>query len=221
VPVGRTLFGGSPYLGVYFRAGESVALAPPSAPGPIERELERVLGVRVVRTNVAESEVVGALVALNSHGVVVGDDLDLRERRNLEAVGPVTVVRQRLNAMGNNVLANDAGALVHPELTNDAMDAIGRALAVPVRRGTLAGLGTVGMAGLATNRGVVVHPKTTEREATVVAELLGVPVHRSTANFGVPIVGACVVANSRGLLIGRPTTPVEIVHLQEGLQLFE
>jgi translation initiation factor 6 len=221
VPVGRTLFGGSPYLGVYFRAGESHAVAPPTAPGPIERELERVLGVRVVRTNIADSEVVGALVALNSHGVLVGDDLDPAERRALESIAPVAVVRQRLNAMGNNVLANDAGALVHPEFSDQAVDAIGRALAVPARRATLAGLGTVGMAGLATNRGVVVHPKTTEKEAAVVAEVLKVPVHRSTANFGVPIVGACVVANSRGLVIGRPTTPVEIVHLQEGLQVFQ
>ena len=221
MPVGRTLFGGSPYLGVYFRAGEAHVVAPPSAPGPIERELERVLGVRVVRTNVADSEVVGALVALNSHGVVVGDQLDPGERRALETIAPVAVVRQRLNAMGNNVLANDAGALVHPEFSNDAVEAIGRALAVPVRRATLAGLGTVGMAGLATNRGVVVHPKTTEREAAVATEVLGVPVHRSTANFGVPIVGACVVANSRGLVIGRPTTPVEIVHLQEGLQVLQ
>lgn len=221
MPVGRTLFGGSPYLGVYFRAGETHAVAPPSAPGPIAAELERVLGVRVVRTNISDSEVIGALVALNSHGVVVGDDLDPGERRSLEAIAPVSVIRQRLNAMGNNVLANDSGALVHPEFSNDAVEAISRALSVPVRRATLGGLGTVGMAGLATNRGVVVHPKTTEKEAALATEILKVPVHRSTANFGVPIVGACVVANSRGLVIGRPTTPVEIVHLQEGLQVFQ
>jgi len=221
VPVGRALFGGSPYLGVYLRAAESFALVPPSTNGPLEREIERLLGVRLVRTNVADSEVVGALVALNSHGVVVGDDLDPAERRALEGFGTVSVVRQRQNAMGNNVLANDHGALVHPELPDGALSAIGEALGVPVLRGTLAGLGTVGMAGLATNRGAVVHPRTTDREATVVEELLGVPVHRSTANFGVPIVGACAVANSRGMMIGRPTTGVEISHLQQGLRIFE
>ncbi|MGA8303266.1 MAG: translation initiation factor IF-6 [Thermoplasmata archaeon] len=221
MPVGRTLFGGSPYLGVYLRVAEGTALVPPSAPAPLEREVERTLGVRIVRTNVADSEVVGSLVALNSHGVVVGDDLDPVERKALEDFGAVSVVRQRQNAMGNNVLANDHGALVHPEFSDGALEAIGAALGVPVRRGTLAGLGTVGMAGLATNRGAVVHPKATEREVALAGEVLGVPVHRSTANFGVPIVGACVVANSRGLLMGRPTTAVEISHLQEGLQIFE
>ncbi len=67
----------------------------------------------------------------------------------------------------------------------------------------------------------MLHPKATAGEAAKVEELLGVPVHRSSANFGVPVVGACLVANSRGVILGLPTTPVEIVHIQEGLALFE
>jgi translation initiation factor 6 len=221
VPVGRTLFGGSPYLGVFVRVGERAAIAPPSISASLEHELERSLGVPTVRTTVDDSEVVGALVAGNSRGFVLGDALDSAEREALEGVARVTVVRHRLNAMGNNVLANDTGALVHPEFSNEVLVSIGRALGVPVERGTIAGLGTVGMAGIATNKGVVVHPKATEGEAARVHELLGVPVHRSSANFGVPIVGACLVANSRGVLVGRPTTPVEIAHIQEGLAIFD
>jgi len=221
VPVGRTLFGGSPYLGVFLRVGERTALAPPSISASLERELERVLGVTTVRTTVDDSEVVGALVAGNSRGFVVGDLLDSVERKALEAVARVTVVRHRLNAMGNNVLANDSGALVHVEFSNEAVASIERALGVPVERGTVAGLATVGMAGIATNKGVVLHPKATEGEAAKVREVLGVPVHRSSANFGVPVVGACLVANSRGVLVGRPTTPVEIVHIQEGLGILD
>jgi translation initiation factor 6 len=221
VPVGRTLYRGSPYLGVYLRSGERATLAPPSVPGPLEHDLARLLGVEVVRTTVLDSEVVGALVAANSHGIVIGDEPDDRERVALERLAPVTVVRHRQNAMGNNVLANDHGAIVHPEFSAEAVAQIGAALRVPARPGTVAGLGTVGMAGVATNRGAVVHPKATEREVAVLAEVLAVPIHRSTANFGVPIVGACLTANSRAFLAGRPTTPVEIVHLQDGLQIFD
>ncbi len=221
MPVGRGLFGGSPYLGVYLRVGESVALAPPTLPHPLERDLERFLGIRVVRTNVFDCEVVGAMLAANSNGIVVGEELDAEERVSLEVVAPVTVVRHRQNAMGNNILANDHGAIVHPEFSAEAVGQIARALGVPAERGTVAGLGTVGMAGVATNRGVVLHPKATEHEVAVVQRRLGVTAHRSTANFGVPIVGACLVANSRGFLVGRPTTPVEIVHLQDGFGIFE
>jgi translation initiation factor 6 len=221
VPVGRALFGGSPYIGVYLRMGEATAVAPPTLSPAFERDIVRLLGVRIVRTTIVDSEVVGALVAANSHGVVVGEDLDPEERAALEEVAPVTVVHHRQNAMGNNVLANDHGALVHPEFADHTIVEIGRALGVPAHRGTIAGLGTVGMAALVTNLGAVVHPKATEREVALVSETLGVPVHRSTANFGVPIVGACVTANSRGFIVGRPTTPVEIVHLQDGLQVFD
>ena len=221
MPVGRTLVGGSPYLGVYLRVGDGFAIVPENTPRSVERDLARLLDVRIVRTTILDSEVVGALLAGNSNGLVVGGEVDPEERRTLEAVAPLAVVAHRQNAMGNNVLVNDSGALVHPEFSDDAVAELHRALGVPIERGTIAGLGTVGMAGVATNRGVIVHPRATEKEAAHLSALLRVPVHRSTANFGVPIVGACVVANSRGLLVGRPTTPVEVVHLQEGLQIFD
>lgn len=221
MPVSRTLFSGSPYLGVYLRVGDAAALIPPATPSALERDIERWFEVPTIRTTVHDSEVVGAFVALNSHGAVVGDEVDDLERTQLEQAAPLTIVRARHNAMGNNVLVNDHGALVHPEFSDDAVDRIGHALQVPARRATVAGLGTVGMAAIATNRGVVVHPKATEKEVAVIESALKVPAHRSTANFGIPIVGACLAANSRALLVGRPTTPVEISHLQEGLQIFD
>jgi len=221
VPVGKTLFAGSPYLGVYVRVCDDFAILPDDTPASLERDIARVLGVRTIRTTVQECEVVGALVAANSKGIVVGGEVDAHERSRLEGIAPLTFVAHRQNAMGNNILANDSGALVHPEFSDTAVSNIGRALGVRVERGTIAGLGTVGMAAVATNRGVVVHPRATEKEARFVSELLQVPVHRSTANFGVPIVGACIVANSKGIIVGRPTTPVEVVHIQEGLGVFD
>ena len=219
MPVGRGTVAGSPYLGVYFRVSEDYAIVPPMTPGHVRKELERVLGVGVHDGSVADCELLGSLLAVNSHGIVVGERLSDRERDQLERIAPVLELRVRQNALGNNILVNDRGALVHPEFSEEAVERIGRALQVPVRRGTLAGLGTVGMAATATNLGVVVHPKTTESEAEVVAAALGAPVHRSTANYGVAVVGACLVANSRGFVTGTPTTPVEMVHLQEGLQV--
>ncbi|HEV2316218.1 MAG TPA: translation initiation factor IF-6 [Thermoplasmata archaeon] len=221
MPVGRATISGSPYLGVYIRTGESVAVVPPSAPANLRRELERLLSVKVFTGTVSESELLGALLAFNSHGVIVGDRLDKVERARLESVGPVSEIRVRQNALGNNVLANDRGALVHPEFSEEAIRQVREGLKVPVQRGTVAGLGTVGMAAVATNKGVVVHPRTTEAETKVITEALGAPVHKSTANFGVSVVGACLVANSRGFVAGTPTTSVEIVHLQEGFQVFD
>ncbi|MCI4369620.1 MAG: translation initiation factor IF-6 [Thermoplasmata archaeon] len=221
MPFGRTLVSGSPFVGVYLRVGEKAALVPASAPTSVTRLVKRILDVDILRVSVAESEILGSLVAFNSNGVVVGDSADDVEIAALSKLGTVTSVRSRQNALGNNILTNDHGALVHPEFGDHALREIGRALRVPVERGTVAGLGTVGMAAIATARGVVVHPRTTAKEEEKILELLKVPVHRSTANFGVPVVGACLVANSRGILAGLPTTTVEVVHLQEGLSVYD
>ncbi len=221
MPVGRTLFSGSPYLGVYLRAGERGAVVPASTPASLERDLSRWFAVPLVRTTVLDTEIIGTLIALNSSGIVVGDELDDAERSALERIAPVSVIRVRQNALGNNVLTNDHGAVVHPDFSDETVQRLSRALNVPVHRGTVAGLGTVGMAATATNRGVVVHPRATESETRLLESTLGVPVHKSTANFGVPIVGACLVANSRAFAVGKPTTPVEIAHLSEGLQVFD
>ncbi|MCI4323707.1 MAG: translation initiation factor IF-6 [Thermoplasmata archaeon] len=221
MPVGRASVSGSPYVGVYLRVGDEVAIVPPSAPPALGREIERLLGVAVVSTLVSETELIGSLAVLNSHGVVVGDRLAARERELLRARVPVTELMLRENAVGNNVLANDFGALVHPAYTDPAIEKIAAALEVPVQRGTIAGLSTVGTAGCATNKGVVVHPKATEAELAQLGDLLKVPVARSTANFGVPVPGASIVANQRGMIVGLLTTPVEIVHLQEGFQIFD
>ncbi|MCI4322129.1 MAG: translation initiation factor IF-6 [Thermoplasmata archaeon] len=219
--IARTIVAGSPYVGVHLKIGERWAIVPPSVPRQLARELERLFEVKLLRTTISDSGIVGSLLAWNSFGGVVGDDLDVHENATVNPVVPLTVIRTRQNAMGNNVLANDYGAVVHPEFSEEAVKRIERALRVPTAYGTVAGLGTVGMAGAASNRGVVVHPKTTEIEAEHIGKVLKVPVHRSTANFGVPVVGACIAVNSRALLVGRPTTPVEIVHLQEGFQLFD
>jgi translation initiation factor 6 len=221
LPVGRTLVAGSPYLGIYLKASDRIVVAPPSAPAATVRQLERLLGVESLRTTVADSEIVGALLAMNSHGTVADQEIGDAEVERLSALGPVLRLASRHNAVGNNILVNDHGAVVHPEYSDEAVRRLAETLQVPVERGTVAGLGTVGMAAITTNKGTVTHPRATPNESELLESVLKVPVHRSTANFGVPVVGACLVANTRGFVTGRPTTPVEIVHLQEGLGILD
>lgn len=219
--IGKGSYAGSPYLGVFGRADERFALLPSSAPGEFRRLVERCLGVEVVTATVGSTEVVGSLLAFNSHGLIVPETATDAERERLGRLRPVHTVPGRINAHGNAILANDHGAVVHPDYSAEQRQEISRALKVPVAPATVAGLGTVAMAAVATNRGVVVHPRATEPEQRLLEKVLGVPCHRSTANFGIPLVGACLIANSRGMIVGDLTTPVELIHLQDGLKLYD
>jgi translation initiation factor 6 len=49
---------------------------------------------------------------------------------------------------------------------------------------------------------------------------LHVPVMITTANYGAAQVGACIVANSHGAVVGARTTPIEIGRIEEGLGLY-
>jgi translation initiation factor 6 len=91
---------------------------------------------------------------------------------------------------------------------------------VEARRGTVAGLETVGSACIVTSKGVICHPKTTESELKEISSLFKVPAVLATLNYGTPYLGACAVANSKGAFVGSRSTPIELGRLEDGLYLY-
>ncbi len=209
---------GNPYIGVFCAANDEMLLHARPVPRPDVKSLSEALDVRAVGTNVAHSTVVGSLVALNSNGILTSPFIEAGE---LEAIGaPVYPVPHRLSAVGNNVLCNDRGALVHPGYDDDAIELMQEVLGVPVVRGTVAGVKTVGAVAVATNKGVLCHPHAKPAEMDLIQETLKVPVAITTANYGSALVGACMVANSKGAVVGARTTPIELGRIEEGLALY-
>lgn len=209
---------GNPYIGVFCATNDEFLVAPPNTSRKVLREMEEVLGVRALQTTIGGSTVIGALLTLNSHGGVVTHFLSAEEERRLMAIKPLPL-EHRLNAAGNTVLANDRGAIVHPGYDRAAMAAISDALGVEVVKGTIAGSRIVGSLAVATNRGAICHPHATPEEIALLRDVLKVEVVIATANYGTPQVGACMVANDKGAVVGTPTTPIELGRIEEGLNL--
>lgn len=211
---------GNSYIGVYCAASEDLALVPDSIEPKAAREIERTLGVRAIATTIASASIVGSLVAMNSHGLMATNFAEKRELAMLPKSLRTGIMEEKLNAAGNNILANDKGALVNPAASQHTLRLIADVLDVEVQRGSLAGIGTVGSACIATNKGVICHPRTTEAELRGLKELFGVPASIATLNYGTPYLGACAIANSRGAFIGSRSTPIEIGKLEDGLALY-
>ena len=219
----RTAFAGSPYVGVFARATDHCLLCRPDLDESIQESLSDELSVPVVPTNVAGSSTVGALVAGNSNGLVVTSRIHDPERERLESAvdGPIGELPGRRNAAGNIVLANDTGAYVHPELSQAGVDVVADTLDVPVERGDLAGVRTVGTAAVATNKGVLCHPKSTDAELDFLEELLGVPADVGTVNYGAPLVGSGLIVNDYGYVAGQNTTGPELGRIEDALGLID
>lgn len=214
----RFQIAGNPYVGVFAAANDERLVVPPDLPKSAIRHMEGALEARAVVTRVAHSTVIGSLLAMNSKGTLASPFIEADEIDRLgHAVYPMP---HRLSAVGNNVLCNDRGAVVHPGYDREAVAFIEEVLGVPVVRGTVAGIRTVGAVAVATNKGAVCHPHARPSEMDVMKSTLRVPVVISTANYGAAQVGACIVANSHGAVVGARTTPIELGRIEEGLGLY-
>jgi translation initiation factor 6 len=215
----RASFAGSSYVGVFARATDDCLLVRSDADEDTVADMGAELDVDPVATTVGGSGTVGALTVGNEHGLLVSGRATDRETDALEeATGlPVTELPGRINAAGNVVLANDYGAYVHPDLSREAVQTVRSALDVPVERGDLADVRTVGTAAVATNEGVLCHPKSREPELEAIEEALDVRADIGTVNYGAPLVGSGLAANESGYVVGTDTTGPELGRIEETL----
>ncbi|MFZ2070131.1 MAG: translation initiation factor IF-6 [Halobacteriota archaeon] len=217
---------GSPYIGIFAACTESLLLLPHNVPGSLAVELGRTLQTKVIRTLIAETSLAGCLAVGNTKGLIVSQytlDSEIeRVKESAQAVGlEVTInrlpARDRISAAGNVILANDTVALVHPGLSQDALDVVKATLGVRVYKGTIGGLKTVGMAAVATNRGILAHKNATREELEFLEEIYELPVEIGSVNFGVPVIGAALLANTKGYAAGDETTGAELGRIEEAL----
>ncbi|WP_276259145.1 translation initiation factor IF-6 [Haloglomus litoreum] len=215
----RAAFGGSSYIGVFSRATDDCLLIRRDAEDDVREAFAEELEVPTVPTTVGGSATVGALATGNTNGILVSSRANEREIERIEdATGlPVGELPGRVNAAGNVVCCNDHGAYVHPDLSRKAVQAVEETLDVPVERGDLAGVRTVGTAAVATNRGVLCHPKSTDEELDFLEDLLDVPADLGTINYGGPLVGSGLVANEHGFVVGQDTSGPELGRIENAL----
>ena len=215
-------FNENPNVGVFCRANNDIAFVCKGLQKQVKKKIISALDVNLVELNIADATIIGSLLSFNSKGVVVTDFVDKSSVKTIEDQGfDVYVVGDKLNAAGNDVLVNDNGALVHPNLKDDSLKEIEKVFGVPVHRGTIASLKTVGMAAVVTNKGLLCHPKVTDEEKTLLEEIFDVGVMIGTVNHGVPLIGSGLVANSKGAVMGNLTTGIEMGRIEEAFGFLE
>lgn len=214
-------FNENPNIGVYCRVNDSVIFLPIGLSSKVKRLIASTLDVKLVELGIADASIIGSLLVINSTGAVVTDFADEETIRRIKAEGfTVYVIKDVINAAGNDILTNDTGALIHPEIREHTLKKISETLGVPVSRGTIGGLQPVGMAALVTNKGCLCHPKVTDEEKQTLEKVFGVEVMIGTVNHGFPMIGSGLVANSKGAIIGNQTTGIEMGRIEEALGLF-
>ncbi len=213
-----THFNENPNIGVFCRSNDKYAFIQKGLTKKVKRKVSSVLDVELVEISIAESSIVGSLLSINSNGAVVCDFIDEQSRNVIKELGfSLKVISDKFNAAGNDILVNDYGCLVHPDVKDRTIKEIKKTFDVPTYRGKIANLKTVGMAAVVNNRGLLCHPKASDEEKKELERIFNVPVMIGTINHGSPVIGSGIAANNKGAVIGNDTTGIEMGRIEEAL----
>ena len=217
--IARTDFEGDSNVGAYGIATDRFVFASSNMSEKRLDTIEKTFNLPLVQATVATLDAVGLVAVATSNGILVPYTIADEELAQLKSSSEVTVdyLDDKMTALGNIIIANDNGAMCHPDFDLKARKKISDTLGVEVVPGSLAKLPIVGSNTIATNQGAIVHPLATSGEIELLAQLLKVHIEVGTVNRGSPYTSLGVLANVDSMIAGTDTTGVELAHISQVL----
>ncbi len=207
------------FVGVFVKASDSWVLVPPLVTDHQISILDEVFQVPIIITTIGNANILGCLVAINSHGAVISNIINNPEFQFLAKKMNIAVLQEKNNALGNSILVSDEKALISNDLSRQSEKKIQDVLDVETLRGTIAGQDNVGRAAVVTSNGMLCHPKITPEEKATLDDFFQMESNIGTVNFGIPLIGAGLASNSHGAIVGSRTTGVELNRIENSLDL--
>jgi translation initiation factor 6 len=213
---------GNPNIGLYCYATEEYCIVGPEAAN-LKDSIQEALQVKTIITTIAGTSLAGVFCVGNSKTLLVPSIAFEHEIKKLQEAGlNVKVFDTNNTALGNNLVANDHGALIGPMFNQQEQSELAKLLGVPVHQFSIAGVDVVGSSLVITERGALIHRDASRFEQDMAVDTLRLQkIEPGTVNFGVPYVRGGIIANSKGFLIGSTSGGPEISHADEALGFLE
>lgn len=211
---------GNPWIGMFIKTTDDITMLPFDSMNKLDRKIEDNLKTKIVKTTVANSNLIGIYTAINSNGIILPNLSTEKEIQEFKKNGfNVYVSQEKNNAHGNNIAVNDKAGIINPNVSAIERRKIGEALDVELVPMNIAGFNTVGSSCVATNKGFLVHYAANEKEMDEIGSILGVKGHKGTVNMGVGFVSLGVIVNKNNYIAGEKTTAYEMGRIEEALDL--
>ena len=216
----KATIGNNSYIGAFAVATDSFVLITDASTHTERAILEDNLGAKSIGMTIDGSGLVGVYVVGNSKGILLPEMAGKNEISKLKSALPdveISIIQTSLNALKNNILANDKVAFVNNEYSKRETDKIGDVLGVEVVKRQIGLYDTIGANNILTNRGAVLNNTASDDDLSFMKSRIP-RVSQSTANLGSSSIGLCALANSNGLVVGNQTTGFEIMRITEGIE---
>jgi translation initiation factor 6 len=206
---------GSPNVGLFVYVTNEYCLIGKGLDEEVKTACERAFEVPVHEITIASSQQVGAFIVGNSSGIVVPDTITESEKKKLNELEiPFTVINTKYTALGNNIVVNDAFMFNIPEIEPEAIHEIRTALSVESKALALDEWDVVGSIVVINDKGGLIQKDVPEDVKANIEEKLGIELEQGTINFGSHVIGGGVVANDKGMLVGKASAGVEVANAE-------
>ncbi|MBT4539899.1 translation initiation factor IF-6 [Candidatus Woesearchaeota archaeon] len=219
----KTSYQGNPNVGLFGWANDKVCLIGTGFKSKVVNDIKKVLDVPVYEISLCNTDLIGVFCIGNNEAIVVPDtilDFEIEELKKIcKKVGlDLEIVTTNLNALGNNILCNDLGALVNPDYSARVKKQLRQVLRVNLKPGTIALHGIPGSLCVIKGENAVVSNNILEKEEDKLKELFGVSnITHGTVNFGSQNIRSGVLCNKNGFIVGDMSSGVEMTDIDEGL----
>ena len=204
-------FLGSIHIGVKMLITQNFALLPNNTPTSLQNLVQGLLEVKI--SNISDN-IIGSLVVANSFGMVVSNVISSEVLEQIKQVDLPVYQASEFFAFGNVVLANDYGGLISPIIPPKIRKTVSDTLNIPLETKKIAQSDLVGSLAFITNNGGLFTPLASEEEISEIKEMLHLQqVGVGSVNKGSEFVASGMVGNTKGILIGRETTGIEIMEI--------
>ncbi len=202
---------GNIHIGVSILCTENYALVPIETPEALVNLIESTMNIEAIK--LAE-RIIGSLVLGNSNGFILSNVVSKEVVEQIESTGLPVYQAPEFFAFGNVVLANDFGGIISPIVPSKIRENIQNILKVPLTVRTIANSDLVGSLAYITNYGGLITPLSHEDEVKELKSILNLEeIGVGSVNKGSEFISSGIIGNSKGLLIGRETTGIEIMEI--------
>ncbi|MCD6279393.1 translation initiation factor IF-6 [Candidatus Micrarchaeota archaeon] len=210
---------GNPFIGLFFYTDDRYTLVPRNIQDKFMEDI-KCLNTDIVKASISECELLGIFIEGNKNGIILPYQSTDEERQFLKKLGyEYYVLKDRHNAIGNNLVVNDKGGIVSPNINRKEVKYMEDILDVELVPMKILGYSAVGGLCVATNKGFIVHNDVDDETIKQLKTIFSVNGINTTVNMGNTFVSLGAVANDNCCLLGSDTSGFEAQRVSEGLDL--